>query len=226
MLITFTAESKLQTFSTPSLLIQKATKVGPNASLGRALSFEFVSSQGKHNNNQNIIQSATIQPTSNTAPASTGLEIVPWKPVLDVIALQLWPLIVESRRQARIAELTAPVIVLGDVECQQSPTTSGLEDFEFQMGQIQPSPPREAIQEKQRGRKSTGMSLLASSSSSVSSLVESSVRRSQRVNHATNGFHEVRLAKNPSKKQKICGVVLIDESNREAGPLPIAILQG
>jgi hypothetical protein len=107
---------------------------GPNASLGRVLSFEFVSSQGKHNNNQNIIQSATIQPTSNTAPASTGLEIVPWKPILDVIALQLWPLIVESRHQARIAELTAPVIVLGDVECQQSPTTSGLEDFEFQMG--------------------------------------------------------------------------------------------
>jgi hypothetical protein len=56
--------------------------------------------------------------------------------------------------------------------------------------------------------------------------VESSVRRSLRVNHATNGFHEVRLAKNQLKKQKICGVVLIDESNREAGPLPIAILQG
>jgi hypothetical protein len=36
----------------------------------------------------------------------------------------------------------------------------------------------------------------------------------------------VRLEKNPSKKRKTCGIVLIDESTGEAGPIPIAILQG
>ena len=44
------------------------------------------------------------------------MEIVPWKPILDVMALQLWPLILESRRQVRIEENTTPVILLGDVE--------------------------------------------------------------------------------------------------------------
>ena len=70
------------------------------------------------------------------------------------------------------------------------------------------------------------MSLPASSSSSVTPMVESSVRRSLRVNHATDGFHEVRLEKNPSKRRKTCGVVLIDESTGEVGPVPIVILQG
>ena len=57
-------------------------------------------------------------------------------------------------------------------------------------------------------------------------MVESSVRRSLRVNRGTDGFHEVRLEKNPSKKRKTCGVVLIDESTGEVGPVPIATLQG
>jgi len=57
-------------------------------------------------------------------------------------------------------------------------------------------------------------------------MVENFVRLSLRVNHATDGFHEVRLEKNPSKKRKTYGVVLIDESTREVGLVPIAILQG
>ena len=73
------------------------------------------------------------------------MEIVPWKPILDVMALQLWPLILESRRQVRIEENTTPVILLGDVGHQQSPTTSGPDDFEFQMGQMRPNPPSGAI---------------------------------------------------------------------------------
>jgi hypothetical protein len=178
------------------------------------------------NGDKNSFQPAILQSSTNTSPARTGMDIVPWKPIPDVMALQLWPLIIESRRQARIAEQIAPVILLGDVGRQLSPTTSSPEDFEFQMGQVQSSPPREVTQKKHRGRKSTSMALPASSSSSVTPLVESSVRRSLRVNRATDGFHQVRLEKNPSKKRKTCGIVLIDESTGEAGPIPIAILQG
>ena len=124
----------------------------------------------------------------------------------------------------RIEENTTPVILLGDVGHKKSPTTFGPDDFEFQMGQMQPSPSSRAIQEKRQEHKKANMSLPASSSSSVTPMVESSARRSLRVNRATDGFHEVSLEKNTSKKRKTCGVVLIDESTGEVGLAPIAIL--
>lgn len=68
-----------------------------------------------------------------TPTAVTGLEIVPWKPVLDVLALQLLPAIVESRRDVKARSSAAPaepVILLG------APP-----HFEFQSEEKRPSPP-------------------------------------------------------------------------------------
>lgn len=68
-----------------------------------------------------------------TPTAVTGLEIVPWKPVLDVLALQHLPAIVESRRDAKARSSAAPaepVILLG------APP-----HFEFQSDEKRPSPP-------------------------------------------------------------------------------------
>jgi len=62
---------------------------------------------------RNAMQSALLQP----APAAvTGMEIVPWKPVFDVLALQLWPAVVKSRREANARATvvpSGPVILLG-----------------------------------------------------------------------------------------------------------------
>jgi hypothetical protein len=57
--------------------------------------------------------------------------------------------------------------------------------------------------------------------------VESSVRRSSRVNKANGGFHTptVRLDEEPSKKRNKIGAVLNDEATGMAGPIPIDILQ-
>jgi hypothetical protein len=58
-------------------------------------------------------------------------------------------------------------------------------------------------------------------------LVESSVRRSTKLNSLKDGFHfrTVRLDGEPSKKRKKPAVVLIDEATRQAGPIPLEILQ-
>lgn len=59
------------------------------------------------------------------APASTGLEIVPWKPVPHVIALQLLPAIIDSRRAAETQARSEPVIFLGDVPQKQQHDPEG-----------------------------------------------------------------------------------------------------
>jgi hypothetical protein len=57
-------------------------------------------------------------------------------------------------------------------------------------------------------------------------LVESSVRRSTRLNSVKEGFHfrTVRLDGEPSKKRKKPAVVLIDEATGKAGAIPLEIL--
>jgi hypothetical protein len=58
-------------------------------------------------------------------------------------------------------------------------------------------------------------------------LVESSVRRSTRLNSVKEGFHFriVRLDGEPSKKRKKPSVVLIDEAIGQAGAIPLENLQ-
>ena len=92
-----------------------------------------------------IVDRSALQVAAPSTPATlTGLEIVPWKPVRDVLALQLWPAVIESRRMANASAKNvnaAPVIILG------GPSDSNPSGFEFQMGDNRPSPP------KTRGRK-------------------------------------------------------------------------
>ena len=67
---------------------------------------------------------------------SSGLEIVPWKTIRDVIALQIWPEIVQSRciTKSSAKETPAtPVIILS------GPSDSSPPSFEFQTGRISPA---------------------------------------------------------------------------------------
>jgi len=109
---------------------------------------------------------------------------------------------------------------------KQSPTGSSLGNFEFEATQAQPSPPTSVGQQAKRGRSRKIVSLPAPSNSSTP-LVESSVRRSTRLNNAKEGFHfcTVRLDGEPSKKRKKPTVVLIDEATGQAGPISLEILQ-
>lgn len=70
------------------------------------------------------------------------------------------------------------------------------------------------------------LSLLAAPSNSATPLVDSMVRRGTRMSRKKDGFKEVRLSGNPSKKRKTCLVLLIDEATGKAGPIPLQILQG
>ena len=109
---------------------------------------------------------------------------------------------------------------------KQSPTSSSPGNFEFEATQAQPSPPTSVGQQAKRGRSRKTLSLPAPGNSSTP-LVESSVRRSTRLNNAKEGFHfcTVRLDGEPSKKRKKPAVVLIDEATGQAGPIPLEILQ-
>lgn len=56
-------------------------------------------------------------------------------------------------------------------------------------------------------------------------MIDSMVRRSTRMSSKKNGFQEVRLSGNPSKKRKSCPVLMIDEQTGNANPLPLHVLQ-
>jgi hypothetical protein len=179
-----------------------------------------------------VIPASTLQmpiAQSSTA-ASIGLEIVPWKPVRDVIALQLWPHIVECRRTPKVIAEPAPVIIRPEDEqadqAEGASPDSGPTSFEFQTQQAQPISTLAPGQKRGRGRPRKVLSLPAPSKNSAP-IVESSVRRSSRVSKGKNGFHTptVMLEEEPSKKRNKIGAVLIDESTGMIGPVPMAILQ-
>jgi hypothetical protein len=57
--------------------------------------------------------------TQSSAANVTGLEIVPWKRVLDVLAMQLWPIVIESCHAPRTqvsVNSAGSVIILGGEE--------------------------------------------------------------------------------------------------------------
>jgi len=165
---------------------------------------------------RNAMQSALLQP----APAAvTGMEIVPWKPVFDVLALQLWPAVVKSRREANARATvvpSGPVILLGPPP-----------QFEFQSQQIRPSPSLTQGQKSKAAneKKTLALPTTISESSASTPLVQSTVRRSSRRTAKLDGFCPVRLSANPSKKRKIA-VVQINESTGEVAPVDIFVLQG
>ena len=213
------------------------------------------SSQANDNMGPIVIDRAVLQPSLNLSsptPAITGMEIVPWKPVLPALALQLWPSVVASRRAACAQPRSSSVIILPDPRVEQGPATSGSSGFEFQSEQMQPSPCGEAGMRVYQRRRTAMLSLPVASSNTISPVVEGSVSRSTRTNNnmslpdvssnpATplvdstvrrstrlsdkDGFHEVRLAGNPCKKRKTCPVLLVEPTG-QTGPIPIDILQG
>jgi hypothetical protein len=64
------------------------------------------------------------------------MEVVPWKPVLDVLALQLWSFVLECRRAPRAKNPANSVIILGGEEqSEQGPNAFGPEGLEFQAQQ-------------------------------------------------------------------------------------------
>jgi hypothetical protein len=172
-----------------------------------------------------IIDREVLQPALLPVqdPAPTGLEIVPWKPIPHVLALQLWPVIVESRRTAEAQSKSAPVILLGDIPRaqQHSPEDSGPSVFEFQATQNQPS----LVTQKKRRSDESSMALPITIGSFATPLVESSVRRSTRRGSIRDGFREVRVDKEPSKKRK-GSIIMIDENTGSSGSVSIDILQG
>lgn len=74
----------------------------------------------------------------------TGMEIVTWQSVTDVLALKFLPVFLHHCREAKILASIAPppsVIFLGSPECLlESLESSGPSQFEIQMQQNRPSP--------------------------------------------------------------------------------------
>jgi hypothetical protein len=161
------------------------------------------------------------------APDVTGWEIIPWRPIPHAIALQLWPDILEARRRAaqHIPSAEENVIQLTDAE--HGPISSDPMNFEFQVESNRPSPPTASGRRNRRPTQKRTLALpwTSSSSNPSSPLVQDSLRRSSRISASKEGYWNVRVDKEPSKKRKI-SAVLIDEATGQAGPIPLAILQG
>jgi hypothetical protein len=87
--------------------------------------------------------------------------------------------------------------------------------------QFQPSP---VAQTKHRDH-GISMALPKVIGNVTTPFVDSAVRRSTRLSSASEGFHEVRMEQEPSKKRK-GSVILINDKTGSSGPIPIDILQG
>jgi hypothetical protein len=199
--------------------------------------FHRKGSPGGTEQGQGASPSVTIRPIlidSNAVPTpmalpnagnpTIGFEIVPWKPVLHVMALQLWPHIVEARKRTVPKETTSVNVLILD-EGDQGPLPSGPSAFEFQTRENQPSPQSTRGKKKKQSHVPRVLSLPSVvSASSSTPLTERSVRRSTRLN-SNDGFRQFRLDRDPSKKRKICAVQ-IDEATGQAGAIPISVLQG
>jgi hypothetical protein len=206
---------------------------------------------------QIVIDTSTLFANQEKVHIPNGMEIVPWKPTGVALALQLFAMSVEYQgtedqdqqgylqssastfdhgfeleaQASRPSPITRvykrrPKAKNGNMGLQQRPTGYSLGNFELQATQAHPSPPDSASQKAKRGHSRKTLSLPAPSNSSTP-LVESSVRRSTRLNSVKEGFHfrTVRLDGEPSKKRKKPAVVLIDEATGQAGPIPLEILQ-
>lgn len=145
--------------------------------------------------------SVTEQYADTQIPAPTGLEIVPWRPVLDALALQIWPDAVAARRKAPQQTASPPLIISEDGIV--SSTESVPAEFECQTNQIRPSPTtargRKANQTRQK-RKNMSLPEVVSNSDARTPLVQKSVRRSLRLSAGHDGYCPVRIEKEPSKR--------------------------
>lgn len=180
-------------------------------------------------------------------PKPTGLEIVPWRPVPDAIALQILPEVIAARRKS--VELPPPPVLIisenGIVHSEindaavsatapvQSNVLEGMmsgpvSSPEVQTEQIQPSPgietgPKTATHRQKR--KNMSLPVTVSNSDARTPLVQSSVRRSSRLSASNEGYCPVVTDKEPSKKCKNW-LLQIDEETGQTGPISIGVLQG
>lgn len=154
--------------------------------------------RGSSASNPSIIDREVLQAIQQPTPVPViGLEIVPWKPVKDVIALQFLPIVLQCMQEAKKKLENAapePVILLG------APPR-----FEFQADHPRPSPsPNKGRKSRAAAGKKTLSLPSAISANSFTPLVQSSVRRSSRITANLDGFcPTVRLHGNPTKKRKI-----------------------
>jgi hypothetical protein len=114
-----------------------------------------------------------------------------------------------------------------DSEIPSFQPESGPSQFEFQSMDIQPSPaPAIGQMEKQvmEKRKNMVLPMVISNSDARTPLTEKNVRRSSRFAAGNEGYRNVRIEKEPSKR---CNnwVVEIDEATGEAKPISTRILQ-
>lgn len=172
-----------------------------------------------------ILVDREVRAPAPQAQAVTGREIVPWRPIPHVIALQLWPDIVEARRRAVRQKLATEVNVIQLSDAEQGPMLSGLVAFEFQTESNRPSPPSARGQKNRRPSQKRTIALPSTTSSSnpSSPMVQDSLRRSFRISANKEGYWNVRVDKEPSKKRKI-SAVMIDEATGQASPIPLAVL--
>lgn len=115
-----------------NLLIHNSNSL-PGAAFTRATTDE-----GSIVINKEAIQSMLAALPHSAPLPSTGMEIVPWKPVPAAIA---WPDAIASRQVAKSQVQDYSVIILPDPRDVQGPVDSSPMDFEFQAEHMQPSPP-------------------------------------------------------------------------------------
>ena len=139
-------------------------------------------------------------------------------PCIAAALLQLWPSVVSAWRQKRIVQSAGAAHNPSNSACDFSDSAM----LEHQTQQIQPSPTYTRGRKRKVARPGN-LSLPNTISNPATSLVESSVRRSSRLNKA-DGFCAVRLEREPARKKNI-SIIQIDEQTGRTGPVPLAVLQ-
>lgn len=144
------------------------------------------------------------------------LELVPWKPVTQAIAIQVYAALVEHLEIENQQKLSLQNFV----------TLSG-PIFEFEAQQFQPGPEAALNMKKptKPSKRSMGLPTTASVRNPASPVVDKQIRRSPCLRAANDGFSYTWLGNNPMKKQKITALQ-IDPTLGQVGPVSISTLQG
>jgi hypothetical protein len=162
---------------------------------------------------------------------TAGLEIVPWKPVKDILAPSGKEIVPWKPTGAALAlQLFAVSMEQQSTDDQdqqgshQSSATTFSHGFEFEVQTSRPNPITRVYKRRPKPKKATlSLPTTASVSNPTMPVVDMVNRRSQRLSAKKAGF-SYRLDKNPSKKRKITALQ-ISSINGEEGPVAIATLQ-
>lgn len=173
-----------------------------------------------------LIDSASTE--QQEAPNPVGLEIVPYTLVLDALALQVWPMVAAALHNLhrQVTQETSPTLIIDEAGVVHA-SQNGPFVFEFQAERAQPNPTvtkgRKASVVNQK-RKNMCLPEVISNSDARTPMTQKNVRRSLRRANV-EGFHEVRIDKEPSKRCKNW-LVQIDETTGQLGAVSVSVLQG